>query len=436
MIRPLLCTALLACSSASIAADWKREFFSPMTNELPPARGVAVDDLGHVHLQAFNRLAGSKDYVFAHQYTIDAQGYIPWIWGLSQVDRMSDCGVYAKSGQRLDCTRTTGWSGDETRLEMRSRHGSYPVWQTALPPEAQLLDASIPVENEALIVAAIDGPFAAELGVFRAAGHGPAEVLSVVPACPMPGQRASLSRLRMPRDANEPILHIKVCPTGFGPAELIAERFDRFNGQWSTLSNWNLPFGATVTHAAMTVDGKGFALIDHGGGFRELLAHGVFGDAWLPMPLPGDQPVATLVADERALVVALEGQAPDRTDVENLIRFDLQGGFWPQFMPTPALSGYDAEVFALSGEGALLVVGRDPAQRLPSQQLLSIDRFGQHHLVAALPLTRQETALGAPYLLPGPGNVAVVARTIVLDEGFDNPQTGVRVNQYDLPMTP
>lgn len=81
MLRPFLCTALLACSFGAAAKDWQNESFSPMTTELPPSRGVAVDDLGYVHLQAFNKHAWSLGYDFVHLYTIGAQGQVPWIWG-------------------------------------------------------------------------------------------------------------------------------------------------------------------------------------------------------------------------------------------------------------------------------------------------------------------------------------------------------------------
>ncbi|MFZ5637512.1 MAG: hypothetical protein ACOY82_13115 [Pseudomonadota bacterium] len=430
----LLASSLSVFACGAQAADWQREFFSPMTNELPATRGVAVDDLGYVHVQAFNRQPWSTDYDFAHLYTFDAQGQTPWMWGLAMANRKSDCGVYAKSGQRLDCLVYAGWSGDETRLQMQAAGGSQTLWQTFLPAEVELLDAGIAEQNVALFVGHIVGPAGVELGVFRASGYGPADVLSVMSVCPMSGQAPAISRFRMPDAPGESIRHIKACPTGFGATELIAEQFDAISGQWTTLSQRSLPFGAQVTRAEINADGKGFVLVDHGNGMREVLASGIFGNMWFQMPIPGDGEIAAFFANEDALVIAVEGAAQDRIDVESVIRFDIQNGFWPQFTPTPMLATQDAEAFALSGQGALLVAGKSPTLPQTSHHLWQIDRFGMFQPVAPLTLAANETTNEPPTLRIGPNNVVVVARTIVREEFFGEPQIGLRVNQFDLPM--
>lgn len=434
MTRSLLCIALLACSSAAGAADWQREFFSPMTNELPAARGVAVDDLGYVHVQAFNRQPWSTDYNFAHQYTFDAQGQTPWMWGLTMANRKSDCGVYAKSGQRLDCLVHAGWYGNETRLQMQAAGSSQMLWQTLLPAEVELLDAGITESDVALFVGHIAGPAGVDIGVFRASGNGPADVLSIQSVCSMSGQAPTRSRFRMPDAPGESILHLKACPTGFGTTELILEQFDVFSGQWTTLSQRSLQFGAEVTHSEINADGKGFVLVDHGNGLREVLASGILGDIWFQMPLSEQGDIAAFLANESALVIAVEGAAPDRTDVDNVIWFDLQGGFWPQPTPTPSLFSWDAEAFALSSEGVLLIAGKNPPYPQTSQHLLQVDRFGQFQPIAPLTLAANETTDAPPILRAGPNNVAVVARTITREEVFGDPQVGLRVNQFDLPI--
>jgi hypothetical protein len=435
-LSALFCSALLALSCAAQAADWQREFFSPMTNELPAARGVAVDDLGYVHAQAFNRQPWSTGYDFAHQYTFDAQGQTPWMWGLSMANRKSDCGVYAKSGQRLDCMVHSGWSGDETRLEMRARDSAQIVWQTFLPPEVELLDAGIVDENVALFVGRIAGPAGIELGVFRASGNGPADVLSVTTLCPMSGQAPIHSRFRMPGAPGESIRHLKACPTGFGTTELIVESFDANAGQWTPLAQWSLPFGAEVTHTAMNADDKAFALIDRENGFSELLFSGVFGDMWMPMPMPipSQGGIAAFLANARTLTIAVEGASPDIVDVESVIAFDLQGGFWPQFAPTQVLSNWNAQAFALSSEGALLIAANQPLFPQTSHHLWRVDRFGQSQPIAPLTLAANETTTEPPILRAGADNAVVVARTIVRETFFGDPQTGIRVNRFDLPM--
>lgn len=437
MIRPVLCAALLVCAFGANAADWQREFFSPMTNELPAARGVAVDDLGFVHVQAFNRQPWSPDYAFAHQYTFDAQGQTPWMWGLSMANRKSDCGVYAKSGQRLDCMVYSGWSGDETRLEMRARDSAQIVWQTFLPAEVELLDAGIVQENVALFVGRIAGPAGIELGVFRASGDGPADVLSVTTLCPMSGQAPIHSRFRMPDAPGQSIRHLKACPTGFGTTELIVETFDANGSQWIPLAQWSLPFGTAVTHTAMNADDKAFALILHDDGSRGLLSSGTFDDRWMPMPLPIQGDVAAFVANARVLAIAIEGASPDAVDVESVIFFDLQAGFWPHpswTTPVPVLSNWNAEAFALSSEGTLLIAGNQLLFPQTSHHLWQVDRFGQYQPIAPLTLAANETTTAPPTLRASADNAVVVARTIVREAFFGDPQTGIRVNRFDLPM--
>jgi hypothetical protein len=440
VLKTTVCSALLACSFGATANNWEQNFFSPMQNELPASRGVAVDNLGFVHLQAFNRQRDSEYYYLSHQYTIGAQGQIPWIWGLSQVDRMSDCGVYAASGQRLDCTQTGGPWGDYTRLEMRSRYDSYVIWQTMLPNDVTLLDASIPNENEALFVGRIDGPWGSELGVFRANSYAPPEVLSVAPACPFPGQTLLTTRLRMPDQPGQSIRLVKACWNSFGTTDVIVDDFDTFTQQWNTLAIRPAPFGASVAHATINADGKAFAIIEHDSGLRELLASGlifdVIVDDWVPLPLIGNGHISALLANEGTVAVVMDSNAPSMTDPHSVMWFNLQGGLWPQYTQYPAMAHIDAKRFALSSEGALLIAGSDITQKVASQHLWQANRRGEFGRVAMLPLAVHETPTDTMYLFAGLNNTAIVARNISAYMQFGEPTLSVRVNQYDLPMSP
>lgn len=450
MSKQLICIVLLACSPIVDAADWQREFNSSITNELPPSRGVAVDDLGYVHLQAFNKYSGSSDYYLVHQYTIGAQGGIPWIWGLSQTDRMSDCGVYAKSGQRLDCIKTAGWNAPQTRLEMRSRYSADVIWQTVLPGEVELLDASIPTQDEVLFVGRIDGQSGHELGVFRARSYAPAEALSIVPACPQMGQTIVESRFRMPAQPGESIRHLKACLSDSGVTDLILEAFDTQASQWATLSTWMLPGDQQLRHADINAEGKAFALIEHRDGFRELIRTPIHADQWEPAPFPAKGEVIGFLVGSQGLVVVTLPDAWEAsslelgTMIETVLRssgtptvswFDLNGSPWPTMHMFGKLGDIAPEGFALSSNGALIFVGSEAS--LPdTEQLWLTDRHGQSHIIAALPLTADETSVGTPYVIGGPNNVAVIARTIVKTDNFGDTWTAVRVNQYDLPMSP
>lgn len=446
MLKRLLCSALLVCSFGTHASDWQKEFFSSMSNELPASRGVAVDDLGFVHLQAFNKQPWSGGYDFAHLYTLNAQGQVPWIWGLTQVDRKSDCGVYAKSGQRLDCFRTSGYNGENTRLEMRSRYNSYLVWQTTLPSEVELLDASIPTQDDALLVGKLTGPSGDELGVFRIAGYGAIDVLSVVPTCPNAGQSMTLSRFRMPKQDGESIRHVKACWNSFGTTELILEEFNPHIRQWTALSTWDIAYGEQLLRADINAEGKAFALVEHKDGLRELLRTPIYADQWEALPFPIEGKIAAFLVGPQGLVVASLPPEPEGGSLQSDMLayasvqpggvpmtvgwFDLNA-YWPMMQWFPQLSDVAPQSFALSSQGALIVVAASLSQP-SSQQLWLASRYGHADNIASLPLAANEIAMDKTYLVGGPNNVATVARTI----RRDGMQIGVRVDQYDLPFSP
>lgn len=438
MIKPVVCAALLACSFGALAADWQKDFFSPLSHELPPSRGVAADALGNVHLQTYNRFSGSEQYVFLHHYIIDASGQTQPGWGLSQVERMSDCGVYAKAGQRLDCTRRNGVWGEETRLEMYGSDGPYPVWQNTLPGEATLLDASIPQQDHALVLARIDSPIGAELGVFRVQSNAPAEPLSVIPACPQPNQSVLNLRARMPQQPWEPLRVVKACWNSFGTTDLILDEFDPQSGQWNTRSLWSVPFGAALMRAEIGPQGQPYALIQHESGTRELLTAPQFIDQWMPVPFPIQDKIAAFLVGERGLTVVSVGSSQANgmnatLGGEYTVSWFEAQSFWPIMHRFEELDAYAPKVFALSSEGELLVLGSLLYQSGEFERLLLAQRSRELHQIADVTLSANETARGAPYLLGGPNNTAVLARTIAQEQSAFETWLGVRANSYDLP---
>ena len=431
MLKLFVCSALIACSFGTYANDWQQEFFSPMSNELPASRAVAVDELGFVHLQAFNKQPWSNSYDFAHLYTFNAQGQIPWIWGLSQANRKSQCGVYAKSGQRLDCFETSGFNGDETRLQMRSRYDSQIVWQTTLPSEVKLLDASILNDDMALLVGRLSSPSSDELGVFRVTNNGIVDVLSVVPACPQVGQVMTSSTLRMLQHENETVLHVKACWNSFGTTELILERFASSTGQWTTLSTRSIPHSTRLTHSAINALGEAFALVEHNSGFRELIHTHGFTSQWQSLPVPTlNATVAFLVNDRALVIVSRTSNKHAAGGADTVIRFDLQGPLWPNTQVFDALQDIVPQGHALSSEGELIVVGYPAFYRTRVQSVWQTNRNGKLTTIASLPFSMNEVTQGTTHVIGGPNNVAIIARNIERD----GVQIGVRVNQYGLPF--
>ena len=442
MLRQLVCSTLLACSFGAHANDWQREFFSPISNELPKSRGVAVDELGFVHLQAYNRYTvGVPAYFLAHQYTIRSDGQIPWAWGLSEVDRMSNCGVYAKAGQRLDCKRSTGFWGEETRLEMRGSNNGYVVWENTLPGNVTLLAASIPQQNQALVLGRLDSPQGVRLGVYRVDSQWPAYILSLAPACAHSGEMLLGLRATMPQQPGEPIRVVKACLNSFGGVYLKLKEFDPQSGVWSTDSSWAMPLNSWVTHMEIGPQGQPYVMTEDDRGVRSLLTVSEITGQWLPVPMPIQDRVAGFFVGHQGLVIVNvrpSGQFSEYLlgpNLEYSISWLDNGAFWPDIHHFGEFEDLSVKTFALSSDGDVIVLGSSMHTRTRIDRLLLARRDRQLRLIGMSYLLPNETAVGTTYLIGGPNNTAVVARTITRDQGLGNPQIGVRVNQYDLPPT-
>ncbi len=441
MFKQLVCSTLILCSFGAHAGNWQQEFFSLMTNELPAARGVAVDDQGYVHLQAYNRHGtNAPDYSMAHHYTIRSDGQIPWIWGVSYANRMSSCGVYAKAGQRLDCKHITRFWGEETRLEMRESNNSNVVWENVLPGDVTLLGASIPQQNQALVLGRIDSPHGAQLGVYRidSQWHPPYPV-SLEFACTS-GTLLDL-RATMPQQPGEPIRVVKACRNGFGNIELKLEDFNPQSGVWSTRSTWYMPSNTWVAHMEIGPQGQPYVMTQDDNNERLLLTVPQFIGQWVPITMPILDRVAGFFVGHRGLVIVnvapRDGQFSDYllgSNPEYSISWFDDGTFFPIIHHFGEFEDLSVKAFALSSDGDVIVLGSP--MYTPTQDRLLLARRNRERLpIGISPLWPDETEVGTTYLIGGPNNSAVVARTIARGQGSGNSQIGIRVNQYELPPT-
>ena len=433
MLKPLTCALLLACAAPAHAADWQRDFFSPMTNELPPTRGAVVDDLGYVHLQAFNRHAWAQTHDMVHQYTLDADGNVPWIWGLSQAEGISDCGVYARSGQRLDCVLRSDWSGPYVQLEMRARTGSDVRWQAALPADARLRAASIPSEDAALVAAELDTGNGTEIAVFSITPWGWVDVIAVTPACPQAGQVLRASSFAMPQDASGAIRHAKACWNSFGTTDLIVEELDRWSGQWTPLATQPLSFGEDIERLAAAADGSAYALTRTSDGMqRQLWSTQPWSPWWQPQWFhPEGEPVA-FETGAQGLLVALRDATPG--GIPPVFAWvSPQSGGWPQFQMFPQLADAASFDVAMSAQGDAVVLRRDDAGGVHEERLELARPDGTLLPVASLALPPGETALGDTYALPTPDGGVAVARTVQGSVEFGPDAIGLRVQRFALP---
>jgi hypothetical protein len=440
MLKQLVCAALLTCSFGAHANYWQQEFFSPLSNELPASRGVAVDDLGYVHLQAYNRHDTSvPNYFLAHQYTIRSDGQIPWGWDVSPVNRMSDCGVYAKAGQRLDCKRSTRFWGEETHLEMRGNNNAYVVWENTLPDNVTLLDASIPQQNEALVLGRIDSPNGAWLGVYRIDSQWPPYPMSIALACAPSGTLLDL-RAAMPKQPGEPIRVVKACQNSFGSTDLSLEELDPQSGVWNTRSTWYMPLNTWVTHMDIGPQGQPYVMVQDDNYTRSLLTVPQFIGQWVPLPIFIQDKVAGFFVGHQGLAIVnvapRDGQFSQYilgTNPEYSISWYDTDSFWPIIHYFGEFEDLEVKAFALSSDGDVIVLGSPMYTSARIDRLLLARRDRELLPIGISLLQPDETAVGTTYLIGGPNNTAVVARTISRDQGFGNSQVGIRVNQYDLP---
>ncbi len=467
MFKTTLSIALLACAFGADAADWQKEFFSSQTNELPPAQGVAVDDQGYVHLQAFNRIPGTQTYFFTHRYTLNAEGEVPWTWGLTSVNRMSSCGVYAKARQRFDCVRRDSFFGEDTRLEMRAHNSSNIVWQNAFPNDVAILDASIPLPNEALILGRTDSEKGSQLAVYRANSNLPAAKLSSIAACPNPSHTLLSLRARMPQHPGERVRIAKACWNSIGTTDMIFEEFDPQSLQWSTLSTWMLPPSAALARLEISPEGRPYALIEQADAPRQLLTIPQGMNLWTPLPFPDSGKIVSFLAGQHGLAVVTmhysDGSGGSLTGLfmypEYSIHWFDHGNFSPIIQPFGDFDSLAPKAFALSSDGEVIVLGSpsyvfggggvsfmdsallgsasiDSAVSIYAQpdRIVMARRSRELLPIGEVPLASNESEVGSTYLIGGPNNTALLARTISRNLGTSVPLIGVRVNQYDLPM--
>lgn len=136
IILAALCAAG-ACGSAQ-AADWSKFIGSnpSFPNQLAD-NGLAVDDSnGYAAVDAYNLAGWSGQIEFVHQYTIDDNGTIPWIWGL--VGKNASYAIVPHGAQLQNRLRTTWierqvppydlWNPATDEIGFADENSSQPTW--------------------------------------------------------------------------------------------------------------------------------------------------------------------------------------------------------------------------------------------------------------------------------------------------------------------
>ena len=187
--------------------------------------------------------------------------------------------------------------------------------------------------------------------------------------------------------------------------------------------------------------GQPYVMTEDDRGVRSLLTVSEITGQWLPVPMPIQDRVAGFFVGHQGLVIVNvrpSGQFSEYLlgpNPEYSISWLDNGAFWPDIHHFGEFEDLSVKTFALSSDGDVIVLGSSMHTRTRIDRLLLARRDRQLRLIGMSYLLPNETAVGTTYLIGGPNNTAVVARTITRDQGLGNPQIGVRVNQYDLPPT-
>jgi hypothetical protein len=403
------------------SAPWQYEFTGPFTNELPLSNGVAIDEFGFTHVQAFNRQPNSSAYFLAHTYSLNAQGQTPWIWGLNNVDRMSDCGVAARNGQRLDCFQQTSFLGDEHKLVLRSN--SQNVWSTVIPGHTRLLNFSITDNNTALVVFKNER-IAGSILTVASIQNGNLTKLIEAPFCE--GANVWLSStFQMPKNLSDPVLQLKSCGNSAG-TELSLSTFDVSTALWTTQTNWFVPSTSEINHVALNEAGKAFAVLDTQG-MQHLLSTHQSG-TWNLYPLALN-PVQDLLVNNEKLVLISARNGAKIYGPSVVTWIDVNSFFAPITREFPELESRAIQGMALSSDNQLIIASEPNRSRERQATVISVDQQGGLNQIW-LPYNRDESRVGKTYVFGGPNQVALIARSIQ-----SGGNTTVRVNQLDLPSS-
>lgn len=238
-MRGMLCAAIVAvlASADAGAANWTHIFSSgPEFPTRLADRGLAIDDAGTVAVQAYNRLPWSGQIEFTHEYTLDAQGVVPWIWGLvgraGSID-FAPRGVDQRDGFRLIAVERTDdpWSPAHDQLSITLPGSSQPAWWLSEPQtDGRVIGAISGGHEGGFALRALDAGAGFEVIAF----DGPyARWRTTVQPC-----APDTTLLRLTIDYASmlawPMPHaVSVagsCTGGMNPEQVFLQRFDTYSG--------------------------------------------------------------------------------------------------------------------------------------------------------------------------------------------------------------
>ncbi len=238
-MRGMLCAAVIAAlaSANAGAADWTKVLDSdPGFPTRLAVRGLAIDDAGFVAVQTYNRLAWSGQIEFIHEYTLDANGQVPWIWGLvgrGYSEGFAPRGVDQRDGFRLIALERTddAWSPVRDELAVVQPGSSQPSgWLSEPRIDGHVVGAVSGGHEGGFALRALDAGAGFEVVAFD--GPSPRWRTTVQPCAP--GAAPQHLTIDYASPLAWPMPHaVSVagsCDDGIGPVQIFVQRFDTQDG--------------------------------------------------------------------------------------------------------------------------------------------------------------------------------------------------------------
>lgn len=312
MQKVLFVAAIAALGSMNAgAADWTR--FLGSHPDFPTQladHGLAVDSDGQIAVQTYNRLAWSGQIEFTHEYTLAADGTIPWIWGLvgrgGSVEILPR-GVDQRDGHRLIWIERADDPLVRTdQLSNVAPNGTQPNWWLSEPQVAGRVVAAVS--------GGADGAFALRLldagaGIELVAFNSPFATWRVTTQpCPPGVQAANLAVDYAPADIRSPFPTLSVagsCDDGVAPPQVFVQRFDVPDGGHAAPERIFPNPGTALAQLAFSPAHEVVAVYDTPWPHKEVHRLGPPGSPLMlpPEPIHGIEQLVALVAGSDALAI-------------------------------------------------------------------------------------------------------------------------------------
>lgn len=417
MQKVLFVAAIAALGSMNAgAADWTR--FLGSHPDFPTQladHGLAVDADGQVAVQTYNRLAWSGQIEFTHEYTLAADGTIPWIWGL--VGRGGSAAIEPRGVDQRDGYRLV-WierAGDPfvraDQLSIVPPGGSQPyAWLDEPQAGGRVVAAVSAGGYGAFALRVLDAGAGLELVAFNSPI---ATWRTATQPCAAGIEPASLVIDYAPAGIGSVLPTLSVagsCDDGTTPPQVFVQRFDVFNGSPS-VPEWIVASSdSDLAHLAFSPAHELIAVYDTPWPHKDVHRLGPAGSPFTlpPEPLHGIDQITALVAGSDTLAIVGTNVAGEPVVASVMPSAPIAG---PQILA--GLAGFAGGPWTIAAgrDGKLLAMRTETDFANSLVRLVGLDTYGTFEWTGVIDGTLPGSLPQAvPVNHPGGGFVVAVDR--------------------------